>query len=170
MAGNLSLYMLPFAAWMLLSSANAVADPCVLKNLHWLAGTWRDSDKDSSVEERWALVPGDRLMGSSWALHKNTPNGVIEAMTLLEEDGRPVMRMRHFDSTLARAREEKEAPMLFVATSCTRNSMTLDGTGGQSGERIIYTRDKKELKITGDFMHDGKPLHVELKFALAAEM
>jgi hypothetical protein len=169
MTRNLPLYTLSFAAWWLIASASAAADPCALKNLHWLTGTWRDSDKDSSAEERWVLVPGDRLVGSSWALHKNAPNGVLEAMTLLDEEGRPVMRLRHFDSTLGQEREEKNTPMLFVATSCTRNSMTLEGTGGQSGERIVYTRDKKQLKITGEFIHDGKPIHVELKFSLAAE-
>jgi hypothetical protein len=164
-----NLVLLPLAALALGLAGRAGADPCTLKNLHWMAGTWRDSDKDSSAEERWVLVPGERLVGSSWALHKNSPNGVIEAMTLIEEDGRPIMRLRHFDPSLERAREGKDTPMVFVATSCTRNSMTLDGTGDQSGERFVYARDKKELKFVGEFVHEGKPLHVELKFVLAAE-
>jgi hypothetical protein len=44
----------------------------------------------------------------------------------------------------------------------------LEGTGDQSGERFVYTRDKKELKFVGDFIHQGKPIHVELKFSAAA--
>jgi hypothetical protein len=156
-----------FAALALGAAATAMAEPCTLKGLHWMAGTWRDSDKNSAAEERWVEGPNDRLIGSSWALHKETPNGVIEAMTLLEEDGRLVMRLRHFDSSLGHAREDKDAPMLFVATSCSRDSVLLEGTGDQSGERFVYSRDKKQLKFVGDFIHQGKPIHVELKFSAA---
>jgi hypothetical protein len=166
MARKLLLCSLPFAALAL--CATAMADPCSLKGLHWMEGTWRDSDKDSAAEERWVEGPNGRLIGSSWALHKDTPGGVIEAMTLLEEEGRLVMRLRHFDSSLAHAREDKDAPMLFVATNCSHNSVLLEGTGDQSGERFVYTRDKKELKFVGDFIHQGKPIHVELKFSAAA--
>jgi hypothetical protein len=168
MIRNSLLCSFSFAALALCTAPSATADTCALKNLRWLEGTWRDSDKDSAAEERWVEGPNGRLIGSSWALHKDTPAGVIEAMALLEEEGRLVMRLRHFDSTLARAREDKDAPMLFVATNCSRNSLTLEGTGDQSGERFVYTRDGKQLKFIGDFVHQGKPLHVELKFSAAA--
>lgn len=168
MPRNLLLPSFSFAALALCAAANTLADPCTLKVLHWMEGTWRDSDKDSAAEERWIEGPNGRLIGSSWALHKDTPGGVIEAMTLLEEEGRLVMRIRHFDSTLGHAREDKDAPMLFVATSCSHNSVTLEGTGDQSGERFVYSRDKKQMRFVGDFIHQGKPIHVELKFSGAA--
>lgn len=167
MAPNARLCSYSFVALALCTAASAIADPCTLRNLRWMEGTWRDSDKDSTAEERWVAGPNGQLIGSSWALHKDTSGGVIEAMALVEEEGRTVMRLRHFDSTLGHAREDKDAPMLFVATSCTRNSVTLEGTGEQSGERFVYTRDKKQLKLIGDFIHQGKPFHVELKFSAA---
>jgi|HubBroStandDraft_6_1064221.scaffolds.fasta_scaffold570244_2 hypothetical protein len=146
------------------ASRPAHSDPCTLASLQWMAGTWRAHDSNSESEERWVVGPGGRLMGSSWLLHNNTVGGVIEAMALAEENGHPVMRLRHFDSTLGHAREEKDAPMLFAVASCTANSVTLDGTGDQAGEHFIYTREGNRMKFVGEFIHGGQPMRVELLF------
>jgi hypothetical protein len=129
-----------------------------------MAGIWRSHDANTESEERWVTSPGGRLMGSSWLLHTDKPGGVIEAMALVEDGGRPVMRLRHFDSTLGHAREDKDAPMLFVTASCTTNSVTLDGTGDQNGEHFIYTREGDRMKFVGEFIHGGQPIHVEPEF------
>ena len=75
------------------------------------------------------------------------------------------MRLRHFDSTLSHAREEKDAPMVFVGSNCGANSVVLDGTGPQTGEHFTYSRDGDTLKFVGDFIHDGKPVRAEAHFA-----
>ena len=92
----------------------------------------------------------------------------VEVVPRFEDDGRPVMRLRHFDSTLGHAREDKDTPMLFVAANCTTNSVTLDGTGDQAGEHFIYTREGNRMKFVGEFIHGGKPIHVEVEFTGAA--
>lgn len=142
----------------------AQSSPCTLAGLQWMAGTWHTHDSKSESEERWAASPGGRLMGSSWLLHNDTLGGVIEAMAFVEENGHPVMRLRHFDSTLGHAREEQDAPMLFVAANCSENSVTLDGTGDQAGEHFTYTREGNRLKFVGEFIHGGQPMRVELLF------
>jgi len=147
-----------------LGAQPARSSPCTLAGLQWMVGTWRTHDGNTESEERWVTSPGGRLMGSSWLLHKDTPGGVIEVMALMEDGGRPVMRLRHFDSTLGHAREEKDAPMLFVASDCAPNSVTLDGTGDQTGEHFIYTRGGNRMKFVGEFIHGGQPIHVELEF------
>jgi hypothetical protein len=149
---------------LLLCAHPARSNPCTLAALQWMAGTWRAHTADTESEERWVKSPGGRLMGSSWLLHTDTPGGVIEAMALVVDDGRAVMRLRHFDSTLAHAREDKDAPMLFVAATCTANSVTLDGTGDQAGEHFTYTREGNRMKFVGEFIHGGKPIRVELEF------
>lgn len=85
-------------------------------------------------------------------------------MMIVLENGKPTMRIRHFDSTLANAREEKDAPMIFVASKCDDTSVVLDGTGPQAGEHFTYTRDHDTLKFVGDFIHDGKPVRAEAFF------
>jgi hypothetical protein len=154
----------PAVVALAVEAQSARADPCTLAALQWMGGTWRAHDANTESEERWISAPGGRLVGSSWLLHKDTSGGILETMTLIEDGGRVVMRLRHFDSTLAHAREEKDAPMLFVAASCAANSLTLDGTGNQAGEHFIYTREGKRMKFVGEFIHGGQPVHVELEF------
>src|SRR5580658_4508043 len=156
--------VVPAAIALLVCAQPVRSSPCTLAALQWMAGTWRAQTATTESEERWVKSPGGRLMGSSWLLHTDTPGGVIEAMALVEDDGRPVMRLRHFDSTLGHAREDKDAPMLFVTASCTANSVTLDGTGDQAGEHFTYTREGNRMKFVGEFIHGGKPIRVELEF------
>jgi len=140
--------------------------PCALADLQWMAGTWRDTGEANVLtEERWVSGPGGRLVGSSWRLHTDADGGVLESMIVTMENGAPTMRLRHFDSTLAHAREEKDAPMIFVVSGCGTGSVVLDGTGPQTGEHFTYSRDGDTLKFVGDFVHDGKPLRAEARFA-----
>jgi hypothetical protein len=142
----------------------ARAAPCALADLQWMTGAWRDHEARVQTEERWTAGPGGRLIGSSWRLHEDTPGGVMEAMTLTDDAGRLVMRLRHFDSTLAQAREEKDAPMVFVATDCAARAVTLEGTGAQAGERFNYQRLGDELTFVGSFLHAGQPVRAEARF------
>jgi hypothetical protein len=143
----------------------AAAASCALADLQMMAGTWRDNeDANVLTEERWVVGPGERMIGSSWRLHTDTDGGVLESMTIVLENGVPTMRLRHFDSTLANAREEKDAPMIFVASKCGDDSVVLDGTGPQAGEHFTYTRDGDSLTFVGNFLHDGKPVRAEAHF------
>jgi len=71
------------------------------------------------------------------------------------------MILRHFDGGLARAWEERGAPMVFKAASCARASATFDGQGDHAGEHMTYTRSGDRLRIVADFLHGGKPDHEE---------
>jgi hypothetical protein len=139
----------------------ASADPCSLSALHWLKGAWHNEDGGAVTEERWTIAPGGRLMGSSWTLHGDRPGGVIEAETIQNEGSAVVLRLRHFDATLAHAREDKDIPMLFVAGDCGASTLVLDGQGTQAGERMTYRRDGDTLTFIGDFIHSGQKIHVE---------
>ena len=151
----------------LMLANSAVAAPCTLASLQWMAGTWRDTEEANVLtEERWVVAPNDRLAGSSWRLHSDTDGGVIESMIIVMENGAPTMRIRHFDATLAHAREEKDVPMLFVASKCDDSSVVLDGTGAQQGEHFTYSRTGDALTFVGDFIHGGKPIRAEAHFAL----
>jgi hypothetical protein len=130
-----------------------------------LAGTWHDNEEANVLtEERWVVGLGGRMIGSSWRLHSDSDGGVLESMFIAMENGAPTMRIRHFDSTLAHAREEKDAPMIFVASKCGDDSVVLDGTGPQAGEHFTYTRDGDTLTFVGNFLQDGKPIRAEAHF------
>jgi hypothetical protein len=145
----------------------APAASCTLADLQWMAGTWRDTEETNvATEERWVVGPGGRLIGSSWRLHSDTPGGVLESMVVTMDGGAPTMRLRHFDSTLSHAREEKDAPMVFVVSNCSANRVVLDGKGPQTGEHFTYSRDGDKLDFVGDFIHDGKPVRAEAHFVI----
>ncbi len=158
------IHRLGVTALLLTLAMPAEAAPCWLGDLHWLAGTWRSDTGSDRSEERWIIAPGDRLMGSAWLLHTDRPGGVVEASTIQSDGETMALRIRHFSGDLATAREEKDAPMLFTAAGCEADEITLDGQGPQAGEHMRYSRDGDTLHFTGDFIHQGKPLRVELEF------
>jgi uncharacterized protein DUF6265 len=141
-------------------SSPAVAQ-CGAKDAAFLAGTWQARDDNDVTEERWALLPSGQLMGSSWSMHPSRPGGFAEAETIVDEGGALTLRLRHFDLPLAHAREETDAPMVFVASSCSSDAIAFDGQGDRTGEHIAYRRDGDKLTFVGDFLHAGKPVHVE---------
>jgi hypothetical protein len=158
------------AALGALTLSNAVrAAPCKLSELRWLKGVWRDDSATTQSQERWTIAPGDRLMGASWLLHADRPGGVIESSTIQSDGATVVMRLRHFSSTLDKAREEKDSPMVFVAAQCDADLVVFDGQGPQTGEHMTYRRDGDHLFFTGDFISQGKPVRAQITFKRQGE-
>jgi hypothetical protein len=154
---------------LLALSGSAWAGTCKLSDIQWMAGTWRNADGGAQTEERWVPGPGGRLMGSSWTLHTDRPGGVIEASTIQDDGTGVAMRIRHFDTTLAHAREDRDTPMVFTASDCEPNQIVFDGQGPQAGERMTYRRAGDDMLFIGDFLHAGQKVHVEVHSARAAE-
>jgi hypothetical protein len=147
----------------LLSQA-AHAAPCRLADLHWMTGVWRSGDSTTKSEERWTAGPGDRLMGSFWELRTDAPGGSVEASTIQPRGDGLALVLRHFSATLGQAREEKDAPMVFMVARCDASTVVFDGQGAQTGEHMTYHRLGGRLEFTGEFIHQGQPLRVELSF------
>jgi len=133
------------------------AAACALNSLSWMAGVWRDATDPSRGEERWITTPTGALMGSSW-LAPAAGKGFAEAMTVAaQDDGGIAMRLRHFDLGMTHAWEERDAPMVFVASTCGERLAVFDGIGPRAGEHLTYQRDGTRLTIIGDFLHHGTP-------------
>jgi hypothetical protein len=147
--------------------ATALADSCTLAKLAWFAGTWRDAANPQGSEERWVLAPGGVLMGTSWVFPAGGKAGFAEIMTVRSEGDAINMVLRHFDNALRGAWEERDAPMVFLATDCDAGRAVFDGIGARTGERLTYERNQQGLKITGDFVHDGKPSRVQWQMVRA---
>jgi hypothetical protein len=131
----------------------AQAAPCTLAGLSWMAGDWHNSADPNGSEERWTVAPGEVLMGSAFEFEKDG-KGYAEALTVRQDGAAINMVLRHFDIDLGRAWEERTAPMIFAAASC-------DGQCEHAGEHLTYKRTHERLTIIGDFLHHGKPAHVE---------
>jgi hypothetical protein len=147
----------------------AAADSCTLASLAWMSGTWHDTTNPNGSQERWVVAPGAVLMGSSWAFPPGGKPGFAEIMTVRAEGDAIKMVLRHFDVGLNRAWEERDAPMLFLATQCTAHAAVFEGLGARAGERLTYERNDSSLQITGDFLHEGKPVRVQWHMARVAD-
>jgi len=141
-------------------SSNADAQPCTLASLNWMAGNWLNADAPAKAQERWAVAPDDVLMGSSWEF-TGSQSGYAEIMTVRSEGSGLVMVLRHFDAGLAKAWEERDAPMIFTVSRCEPNAAVFDGDGAHASEHLSYRRSGNKLLITGDFLHHGQPDHEE---------
>jgi len=136
------------------------AAPCTLAALGWMAADWRNATDPKGSEERWAVAPGNVLMGSSFEFPAGKA-GFAEIMTIKQDGDGIAMVLRHFDGSLTRAWEERTAPMLFTAASCDKTAVVFDGQGDHAGEHMTYKRAGKNLLIIGEFLHHGTPDHEE---------
>jgi len=144
------------------------AGSCSLASLGWMAGSWHNKANPDRAQERWAVAPDDVLMGSAWEFPPGK-SGYAEVMTIRRDGDATSMFLRHFDGGLAKAWEERGAPMVFAASSCDRNSVIFDGQGDHVGEHISYKRSGSDLLIVGDFLHHGTPDHEEWHMVKARE-
>jgi len=133
-----------------------------------MTGNWRNANNPTGSQERWTPVPGGVLMGSSFEAN-NDGTGYAELMTVRQDDTSVNMVLRHFDIGLKKAWEERAAPMIFTAANCEGQTAVFDGQGDHQGEHLTYKRSAEGLTIIGDFLHQGKPVHVEWKMIAGKE-
>jgi hypothetical protein len=141
--------------------SGAAAAGCAPGVLNWMAGQWHDASNPQGAQEQWSLAPGGILMGSAWSFPPEGKAGFAEIMTVRPEGDTLKMVLRHFDVALSRAWEEREAPMEFLAGQCSARVVLFEGAGARAGERLTYEATAAGLDITGDFLHQGKPLQLK---------
>ena len=162
--------------WILAAAAAAIlvggslpvsaASNCSMDDLAFMQGVWRYDQGPASGEERWVLTAANTLAGSSWEA-KGASLSFVEASSISPQNDRIEMRLRHFDGSLSHAWEEKDSPMVFALAQCDGRSAVFDGTGSRAGEHITYRKTAEGLTFIGDFLHQGKPVHVESHMRLA---
>lgn len=162
--------ILPFVTLILIAGSNIpaiAATGCTIHDLAFMQGEWHYSDGSTNGEERWVLTSANTLAGSSWE-GKGTTLSYAEALSISPQNDRIEMHLRHFDGSLSRAWEEKDSPMVFALAQCDGQSAVFDGTGARQGEHMTYRRTEEGLTFVGDFLHQGKPVRVEVHMSKAA--
>jgi Domain of unknown function (DUF6265) len=154
---------------LLLCGPAALAAGCAPGAVSWMAGRWQDAANPKGSREQWSIAPGGVLMGSGWSFPGDGKGGFAEIMTVRPEGETLKMVLRHFDVALGRAWEEREAPMEFVASQCSARSAVFEGSGARAGERLTYEVTAGGLDITGDFLHQGKPVQVKWHMLRSAD-
>ena len=129
-------------------SALAAGTP-TLSDFGWLAGRWVDDSGGNVSEEIWTAPSGDAMQGM-WRYVTEGKARIYEILTISEEEGGLVMRVRHFDPRLV-AREEKAAPVVLKLVSSADRTAAFEGPepNGPVVIRLTYSSSSEgTLNVT----------------------
>lgn len=121
-----------------------------LDQVAWIAGHWVDDAEGNLSEEVWAPPAGDSMMGM-WRYVAAGKVRIYELLTITDEEGGPVFRLRHFDPRMV-AREEKGTPLVLKLVAIRDGEAAFEGPGQPSGTvRLTYRRTSPDaLSVTLD--------------------
>ena len=116
----------------------------------WIAGHWVDDSEGALSEEVWAAPSGDSMIGM-WRYVAKGKLQIFELLSITEEEGGPVFRLRHFDPRMV-AREEKDKPLALKLVSFKDGEAAFEGPGQPAGTvRLTYRRTGADaLSVTLD--------------------
>ena len=119
-----------------------------LADLAWIAGHWVDDSSGDLSEEVWMEPAGESMTGM-WRYVSKGRLAVQELLSIADEGGRVVLRLRHFDPKLV-AREEKASPVSLPLVSWKAGEAVFEGPGQPSGTvRLTYRRPSPDtLAVT----------------------
>jgi hypothetical protein len=144
--------LLPAVAVLAQAPGRSAPPTAALPEVAFLAGHWAEVSEKVVSEEIWTASSGDSMTGS-W---RYVADGKLQSLALLsirEEGGTPVLRIRHFDADLV-PREEK-ALVLKLVDKGNRYARFEGSAAGSSGPvTLVYKRDGDAL--SGTLTRDGK--------------
>jgi hypothetical protein len=149
-------------------SPGAPGPAAQVEDMAWLAGHWVGEALGGTVEEIWS-PPLARAMMGMFRLVKDEKAVFYELMTILEEDGSLVLRLKHFNGGDLSAWEEKGDTVDFPLVAVVDGTFRFDGMSfhpegddrvavylamhGKEGavEEVdfIYTRVREKSATTG---------------------
>lgn len=143
--------MTPLLLAALLQAAPA-AEPtpltATLADVAFMAGHWLDESDDRLSEEVWTEPSGDSMLGM-WRYVSRGQARVLELLTLKDEGGLVVLRLRHFDGRLV-AREDKATPVELRLVAREPNVASFEGpeVGGTGRVRLTYRRTGPDTLVS----------------------
>lgn len=134
---------------LLFAGSIAAARPAtdaVLADVAWMSGRWLLNEEGTLSEESWSLPAGDSMVGT-WRLSVKGRVRVVELLTLVEEEGKVVLRLRHFDGR-GIAWEEKDSPLVLPLVSKGKDLAVFEGQEAAAPLRLTYRREGSTLTVT----------------------
>jgi len=134
----------PLTENVLQAGGSDVRNPASLADLAWMAGRWTGTGLGSKAEEIWSTPEGGAMMGMFRQSAETTAGGdsggirFYELMTLSEDQGSLILRIKHFRPDL-RGWEEKDERMEFKLLRVTDGRWWF---GGLTIERLPVADDQ----------------------------
>ncbi len=128
------------------ASFNADSVPASVDDLAWMSGRWIREDKGQFLEETWTEPEGDALVGMfRWA--RQGKFWLYELMSIEEENGSLVFRLRHFNRGLEPWASEASGPLTYPLASLEENKVVFENPERDSPRRFVYERNDEQLTI-----------------------
>lgn len=152
--------LLPLLAFSLISASSfAQTVSPVLQPLAFLSGRWTELSPDGWEEEYWSPLSGSSMVGHFRVVKDGAP--VFYEFWVIElEDGKPIFKMKHFNSALIGWEEKAEMVRLRATAGPGQQVLFAKPDGSLSlryerkGDELISTlRRVKDGKATEDVFH-----------------
>jgi hypothetical protein len=103
----------------------AKSPPATLSTMEWLAGHWVGEALGGTSEEIWSPPAGGSMMGM-YRLIKDGKPVFYELLTIVEENGTLVLRLKHFHADL-KGWEEKDRTVDFPLVAVRDGAVHFEG-------------------------------------------
>ena len=110
-------------------TTNCFANPVnelQLDKLAWLTGCWKGTGLGGEVEECWLQSPDGKLT-SVFQMTKNGQQQFSEIVMIAEFDGKPGMRVKHFDPSFNQWESDQGAGVTFAFVEMGESFIQFDG-------------------------------------------
>jgi hypothetical protein len=134
-----------------------------IEQLAWIAGTWHSKHGTDRVEEHWGPPLGDCMVGTLRWLRRDAV-WMYELMTIAEEDGRPVFRLKHFNRDLA-GWEPKSPAVAYPLARLEADMAVFENPEHDNPRRFIYERTgPTTLTVAFEGLEEGHIKRQEFRF------
>lgn len=106
-------------------AAGQAGPPATLQEAAWLAGAWSGQGLGGVSEEHWTAPAGGAMLGMYRIIHEGKAT-FYELLTLTEEKGSLVMKLKHFNPDMT-GWEEKADMTRFPLVKITKDQLFFNG-------------------------------------------
>ena len=143
------------------------SDPAAVKatvdQLSWVAGPWRGTLNDRTIEQHWMTPLGGSLVGMYRSIRDNRVT-LYEILAMEQQGDEVFLRIKHFAPGAGLVSQEaKDQSADHVLVKLEDRTAVFQGRAG--GNRVTFNSpDQDTLNITVERQREGKAVATEFKY------
>jgi hypothetical protein len=134
----------------------------------WLAGTWVGEKDGTTFEEHWTKAGPDGMIGLFRWVGNDGRVRVYEMLSLTEEGGTVVQRIRHLDAKLNPWASEKDGPTVVKLVQSNATAATFERKSDKGTLTLVYGHpDDDTMTVKLDINEGGQKRALNFTFQRA---